>query len=300
MVSYAQNGEDVVLRRALAGVSQGRYIEVGANHPTNMSVTRSFYDAGWNGITVEPVAEYARLHRAERPRDTFVEAAISSTATEVVLHEFPSTGLSTLVDEVSERHAGAGFERTDHTVPARRLDDLLDEAGWVGIDIHFMVVDVEGAEADVLQSIDLTVWRPWIIVIESTAPLTTTTTHDVWEPGVLAAGYEFCLFDGISRFYVATERAAAIGAALTYPACALDDYAPALEVSITAERDEALRDLVRWRTAALGEWSKEAARVSGPERAELVALRTEVTAMRRTVSWRLTRPLRGVRKILPR
>jgi hypothetical protein len=68
-VSYAQNGEDVVLRRALANVEVGRYIDVGANDATVESVSKAFYDAGWSGITVEPVRKYAAKHRSERPRD---------------------------------------------------------------------------------------------------------------------------------------------------------------------------------------------------------------------------------------
>ena len=41
-ISYSQNGEDVVLMRALGHLGSGRYIEVGANDPTNDSVTRAF------------------------------------------------------------------------------------------------------------------------------------------------------------------------------------------------------------------------------------------------------------------
>jgi hypothetical protein len=39
--SFAQNGEDVVLWRALGAVVQGRYIGVGANDPAISSVTRA-------------------------------------------------------------------------------------------------------------------------------------------------------------------------------------------------------------------------------------------------------------------
>src|SRR6185437_11644232 len=94
--SFAQNGEDVVLWRALGHLGSGRYIDVGANDPTYDSVTRSFYDQGWSGITVEPVHEFAEAHRVERPRDELVEAVIASKPSDAVtLHEVPETGLST-------------------------------------------------------------------------------------------------------------------------------------------------------------------------------------------------------------
>ena len=42
-VSYAQNFEDVMLWRALRHVAHGFYIDVGAGHPDESSVTRAFY-----------------------------------------------------------------------------------------------------------------------------------------------------------------------------------------------------------------------------------------------------------------
>ena len=61
MVSYAQNGEDVVLDRAFAGIRDGFYVDAGASHPVMDSVTKHFYDLGWSGVNVEPLS---REHRA--------------------------------------------------------------------------------------------------------------------------------------------------------------------------------------------------------------------------------------------
>ena len=68
-VSYAQNFEDVLLWRALGGVTDGFYIDVGAAHPDIDSVTRAFYDRGWSGINIEPTPEYSLRLAAARPRD---------------------------------------------------------------------------------------------------------------------------------------------------------------------------------------------------------------------------------------
>ena len=131
-VSYGQNGEDVVLMRALGHLSTGRYVEVGANDPTIYSITRGFYDRGWSGITIEPMHDFAERHRSERPRDILIEAAISADPSgSVVLHQIAETGLSTLIDSVGEVHRESGWSVTDVTVPARRLDDVLGLAGWV-------------------------------------------------------------------------------------------------------------------------------------------------------------------------
>jgi FkbM family methyltransferase len=224
-VSYAQNGEDVVLFRALGAVEGGRYVDVGANDPVHLSVTYAFYLRGWSGVTIDPVPEYAELQRSVRPRDVMVEAAISDVpGGSVTFHQIADTGLSTLIDEVAAGHRAAGWAVKDVVVPARRLDDVLAGAGWEGLEIHFMVVDVEGAERAVLETIDLKQWRPWVLVVEATQPLTSVLTHESWESVLLDADYRFCLFDGLSRFYVAGEKWAELHGALSVPANVLDGF----------------------------------------------------------------------------
>jgi FkbM family methyltransferase len=312
-IAYGQNAEDVVLRRALRDVEEGFYIEVGANDPTVLSISRAFYDAGWRGIAIEPVESLADRFREARPRDLVVQAAITTADTdEVSLHAIDGTGLSTLDDAISERHARSGFESREVRVPARSLTSILEQAD-VPDAIHFMVVDTEGTEADVLASIDLHRWRPWVLVIEATEPLTTAASHHSWEPGVLESGYELCLFDGVSRFYVASEHADRLRDALSHPANVLDGYTPYLwhlhEQELAATRaelaevrsthEEALEELIRWRGTVLTRWAEAVEAPSGTAGQgshEVVRLREELAATRATVSWRVTAPLRAVQE----
>lgn len=327
-LSYAQNGEDVVLWRALRDVEHGRYVDVGANHPQDDSVTKAFYDRGWSGLQVEPVAHFATLLREARPRDVIAEVAVSSKDDgEVVLHEFAGTGLSTLREEYVPGSIERGFAVQARSVPTRSLQSLVEEH-LNGEPVHFCKIDVEGAEAQVLASVDLTAWRPWVLVVEATRPNSTQPTHAEWEGRVLAAGYRFCLFDGVSRYYVSQEHADALTPALSYPACALDNFVlastamvrtelhqlqevhhaaslrlqrvDALEAESSARRAEleaevaSLRaELVRWRGAVLERWT--AAMAVGAAGRQGDASRAELEAMRRTVSWRVTSPLRAAR-----
>jgi FkbM family methyltransferase len=302
-VSYAQNAEDVVLWRALNGVTAGRYVEVGANHPTEFSITRAFYDRGWTGIEIEPVAEFVEQFRAERPQDVVVQAAITDAdAPSVTLHVIDGTGLSTLDEAIAAGHRDGGWESREEVVPARRLDDVLADHLAPGDDIHFMVVDTEGSEPEVLASLDLRRWRPWVLVVEATAPRSTTPTHAAWEGRVLDAGYEFCLFDGLSRFYVAEEHAERLRAALSAPANPFDEFIAhrwqqqSEELrELRRERDELVEEVVRWRGTVLARWA-EAAGTGGSGQAghEVVRLRRELAEIRGTVSWRVTAPLRAV------
>lgn len=308
-VSYAQNGEDVVLWRALHAVTPGRYVEVGANEPTKHSISRAFYDRGWSGVEIEPVPALADAFRTARPRDVVVEAAITSDAVDdVVLHLIPDTGLSTLRTDVGAEHAQSGWPVQEVRVPAKRLDAVLEEHLTEGETVHFLVIDTEGGERKVLESIDLLRWRPWVLVIEATAPMSDTRVHEEWEDLVLSRGYQFCLFDGLSRWYVADDHAD-LKNQLDHPACALDPYvtsrtfdAEARVSELSAENDHLTDQVVRWRGDVLTHWAEAAsAAVASPGAGgvpshESARLRAELDEIRQTVSWRVTAPLREVRE----
>lgn len=219
--SYAQNLEDIVLWRALGDVSAGVYVDVGAADPVADSVTKLFYEHGWRGVNVEPLPEFAAALRADRPRDQIYEVCAGPAEDEVVLHTVPGTGLSTLVADVADSARGSDRVVEDRKVPMRRLDELLAEAGLAGQPIHFLKIDVEGAEQGVIEGLDLATWRPWVLVVESTYPGTTTQNYDGWHDLVVSHSYEFCLFDGLNRFYLAAEHAG-LTPKLAYPACVFD------------------------------------------------------------------------------
>ncbi len=270
---------------------------------------------GWSGITVEPVPAFAAKLREMRPRDQVVEAVITNDDNgTVTLHQISSTGLSTLMDEVGEGHRGAGWEVQDVQVVARRLDSVLEDAGWAGLDIHFMVIDTEGAERSVLDTLDLSRWRPWILVIEATKPLSTETSHEGWEELVLGAGYAFCFFDGLSRYYVSAEKKDELAPALAAPANPLDNYIPFQTRSAERQRDEALAEMhqhdeeqqsliLSWRSAALQAWAASAVAAQEEDLRHQLAQKdnhirhvdAELAAIRRTLSWRITEPLRTFR-----
>ncbi len=77
-VSYAQNFEDVILWRALKHVGRGFYIDIGAQDPVIDSVSLAFYEQGWRGVHVEPVAEYAEKLRKARPDEEVIQAAVTT------------------------------------------------------------------------------------------------------------------------------------------------------------------------------------------------------------------------------
>ncbi|MEO6653666.1 MAG: FkbM family methyltransferase [Ilumatobacteraceae bacterium] len=226
-VSYAQNREDVVLWRALQHVTPGRYVDVGAADPIDDSVTYALYERGWRGVHIEPVPVFAAALRTARPDEIVVECGIGAVAGMATFSVVDDTGLSSFDAEAADTARHRGHEVREIQVPVRTLGDVLGEHLSDGETIHFVKIDVEGFEQAVLEGADLDRWRPWVLVIEATAPGSTRPTHAAWEPLVHQAGYEFSLFDGLNRFYLHRDHLD-LGPALSYPACVHDGafYSP--------------------------------------------------------------------------
>jgi FkbM family methyltransferase len=226
VISYAQNGEDVILARALAATEHGFYVDVGAASPTEATVTRHFYEAGWHGVNFEPVPGWAAALRSLRPRDMTVEAAAGAEPGELVFYEvIDDPALSTGGGEGAARLRREGHELREVRVPVVTLDAVLSDLAPERID--FLKIDVEGAERDVLLGIDLQRWRPRIVVIEATEPNSLRPAYASWEELLTGRRYLYAATDGINRYYVREEDAPL--AELLVPVNSLDDAVPMRE-----------------------------------------------------------------------
>ncbi|MDB5651452.1 MAG: FkbM family methyltransferase, partial [Hyphomicrobiales bacterium] len=206
-LSYAQHLEDYHLAQAFAGQSEGFYIDVGAGHPVADNVTCWFYLQGWRGLVIEPQADLAALYAHIRPRDIAIASLVVEQEGEVDFHVVDRLhGFSTVHAEIAAgaQQFGAGY--TTRRMPMTTLAALARDYALPRVDI--LKIDVEGAEGDVLQGIDWARLRPRVILLESVAPGSMAEAHHDWEPLLLAQGYEFVLYEGLNRFYVAREEEA--------------------------------------------------------------------------------------------
>jgi FkbM family methyltransferase len=233
-VSYAQNFEDVLLWRVFRDVESGKYIDIGAQDPVMDSVSLAFYEAGWRGTHVEPVPSYAARLREARPDETVIQAAVSDIAGPLTFFELG--GLSSGRPDIAEHHSKSGHKPQEILVPTIRLEELL---ATEKDDVHWLKIDVEGMEAEVLRSWGSSKKRPMALIVEATFPNSEETTEHLWIDEVLSRGYTEVFFDGLSRYFI-HEQHVELGERLNRPANVFDGYQITLQhFSATSMRDAA-------------------------------------------------------------
>tara|TARA_R110000868_G_scaffold380784_1_gene646858 strand:- start:34860 stop:35687 length:828 start_codon:yes stop_codon:yes gene_type:complete len=261
-ISYAQNFEDVILNRVFKNITNGFYIDVGAYSPSEHSVTKTFYDRGWHGINIEPVASYYKKFPPVRPNDINLNIAVSDKEAELKFYEVKDTGLSTLNPEIAEMHRNR-FNVTDYTIKVNTLSQVLKQHTTKNQTIHFLKIDVEGHEKEVVLGLDLNQYRPWVVVIEATKPLSEEILSEPWESMLTDKNYTFVYFDGLNNFYLANEHSN-YRSCFQLPPNFFDGYIP-------FERNEFIK---------LGDTIKQ--------------LEAEKQAILNSHSWKITKPLRAV------
>lgn len=256
MITYAQNFEDVLLRRALQDVTAGFYVDIGAADPDIESVTRWFYESGWSGINVEPDPRYFPRLEERRPKDTNIQCVVGGTNGSILFNLTTPGGLST---GSAKRFAEMACDQTPTktiVAPVITLDDLLASTG--GKDVDFLKIDVEGMEAEILASASLTLQRPKIIVVEATAPLSQRPVYDRWEPLLLQKEYLFAWFDGLNRFYIRREDEWRLSFFRTQP-CYFDNFfSPTIDARTREEAERHAgkeRELIKALEASAAEFA---------------------------------------------
>ena len=188
----------------LGHVDDGFYIDVGAWHPVDQSVTKAFYDRGWSGVNVEPQAHYFELLCRSRPRDTNLNVAIAAEEGPVSLWVPRYSALATCRADYLDESIADYRDATESRVDSCTLDSIFNTYASAK-DVHFLKVDIEGLEEAVICGTDFRRYRPWILVVEATSPHTGEPMWQSWEPWLIECDYRMVDFDGLNRFYVRSE-----------------------------------------------------------------------------------------------
>jgi FkbM family methyltransferase len=320
-VSYAQNYEDVMLWRALKHVKEGFYIDVGAAWPESASVTKAFYDRNWRGINIEPNVDMWRSLVAKRPRDVNLRLALSDRRGCEDFYVVENAGLSTLMRDVVALHEANGLRAKRDRIEVSTLADVWQENAG-SRDVHFLKIDVEGAERQVLLGNNWSSNRPWIVVVEATVPMTQISSYESWESVMLGANYQMAYDDGLNRFYVAGERQEILPA-FSSPPNVFDGFvlidqinaearakgaearvraaeARAEAAEIHAQSAEAQAQAAKATTNKIqSRLHKMEARVRRAQ-ARAQKAKAQLAKIRSTLSWKVTKPVRIIGKAVSR
>lgn len=164
MTFYSQFKQDLWLEsNVFRGFKNGTFMDVGAHDGKVFNNTLYFEQThGWTGVNIEPINHVFNLLVINRPNCINLNCAVSSTngTAEFIMNRGYTEMLSGLRDQYDPRH----LQRLNHEITSyggssevvivntKRIDTICEENGINHI--HYMSIDVEGAEYEVIKSIN--------------------------------------------------------------------------------------------------------------------------------------------------
>ena len=167
--SHSWEGEDVLalkLARAVFGIQQGFYVDIGAHHPLTMSNTALLYANGWRGINVDATPGTVELFERHRPDDTNLELGVGGSSKSMWFYRLSNPSLNGFLSDVTlERHKARGYEVLGKTLlTCVTFDDLMDTY-FAGDSFDLLSIDAEGHDYEIIEAMSGR-WRPKILICE--------------------------------------------------------------------------------------------------------------------------------------
>jgi len=163
----------------------GTYVDIGAGDAIDCSNTWHLYQRGWRGLLVEPLFWWwPSLLRARRG-DHLVESAVRNYTGKTLLRVQGS------VSSVIPSWDVASVSQM--IIDCERGVEILDQFPVIRDACQFCSIDVEGAEAEVIESIDWHKFRPKVLCVEYRTYDPEELGEDIsqeWQPQLLDIGYE--------------------------------------------------------------------------------------------------------------
>lgn len=144
----------------------GRFLDIGAWDPKQLSNTRALYEAGWSGVIIEPSPGPFMAQLAEYGNDERIVLIHAALGFDRHCAEFWVTNdaVSTTEREQYDKWKGAAKFLGKFWTPMLTLEDIFNQFGVPGFD--FVNIDVEGKSVDVLGALLKTAAMPRCICVE--------------------------------------------------------------------------------------------------------------------------------------
>ncbi len=197
IITYAQYNEDIILKALLYDVKKGFYVDVGANDPDDDSVTKLFYQNGWNGINIEPIESLHKELIRSRPKDINLQLAIGDKIGRQKIREYINIKGHSTLSRMRIEEKGENQEYKDYDVEVSTLATIFKRHKVK--QINFIKIDVEGFEGKVIAGNDWELYRPEIVCIEA------NHITEPWKGALLSSHYKLFIIDGLNEYYIAKE-----------------------------------------------------------------------------------------------
>ena len=158
-------GEDLIISDLTKNIKNGFYVDAGCYHPLHLSNTYLLYKRSWNGINID-ISEFSiKLFNYLRPNDVNINSAVSNTEKEISFYyQKKLSQLSTIKKAISNERMQGNIK--EKKIKSLKLNSILNQSKFKNRQIDFLNIDVEGADFEVLKSLDFTIYEPKIICIE--------------------------------------------------------------------------------------------------------------------------------------
>lgn len=156
MKYYGQRGEDEHILKYFEG-QLGTFLEIGSYHPEKFSNVRNLYLQGWKGTLIEPAQsnyEFIKDFYKEDKEMEVVQTCIGTYDGEIAFYDSGGDAISSTSKahcEKWEKGYDCSFVETQSRVIT--FDTLVKENKYKKFD--FILIDVEGTNWEILQTIDL-------------------------------------------------------------------------------------------------------------------------------------------------
>lgn len=183
-LNFSQCGQDLIVTYLMEAlqISKPTYLDVGAHHPSRLNNTYLFYIKGSRGVCVEPDPKlFAELNN-KRKEDICLRIGIGfDERRNADFYVMSSNSLSTFSKEEAQRYESYGRQRVLRVIntPLESINAVIKQYFMAAP--HFISIDTEGLDFQILKFFDFTKYRPLVFCVE-----TLTYTEDKTEQKVNA------------------------------------------------------------------------------------------------------------------
>ena len=158
-------GEDLIISDLTKNIKNGFYVDAGCYHPLHLSNTYLLYKRSWTGINID-ISEFSiKLFNYLRPNDVNINSAVSNMEKEISFYyQKKLSQLSTIKKAISNERMQGNIK--EKKIKSLKLNSILNQSKFKNRQIDFLNIDVEGADFEVLKSLNFTIYEPKIICIE--------------------------------------------------------------------------------------------------------------------------------------